>query len=79
MSYENLPPRVAKLVMREVRSLVKAPPDGITYVPGEDECLNEIYAEIDGPGKFFVLLLYLFLLSSPYFQFSCVHLLFSMF
>jgi hypothetical protein len=50
MSYENLPPRVAKLIMREIKQLAKSPPDGVTFVPGDEDCLNEIFADIDGPG-----------------------------
>ena len=52
MSSENLPPRVAKLIMREIRKLAKSPPDGITYVPGDEDCLHEIFADVDGPGAF---------------------------
>ena len=50
MSSENLPPRVAKLIMREIRQLAKNPPDGVKFVPGDEDCLNEIYADINGPG-----------------------------
>mgnify|MGYP000167718677 FL=1 len=54
---ENLPPRVAKLIMREIKKLATNPPDGVRYLPpsdeddGIDDCLNEIYAEIDGPAE----------------------------
>ena len=36
--------------MKEIRKLAKNAPDGVTFVPGDEDCLNEIYAEIDGPG-----------------------------
>lgn len=55
MSYENLPPRVAKLIMREIRQLAKNPPDGVKFVPGDEDCLNEIYADINGPGACMIL------------------------
>lgn len=48
---ENLPPRVAKLIMREIKKLATSPPDGVKFIPGEEDVLNEIYAEIDGPAE----------------------------
>ena len=51
MSRENLPPHVTANVMKELRKLVKSPPDGVKYIP-KDVDITEIHAEIEGPGKF---------------------------
>ena len=51
MSHENLPPRVAKLIMREIRKLSKNAPDGVTFVPTDSDNLGEIYADIEGPEE----------------------------
>ena len=35
---------------KELKKLVRAPPDGIKFIPNEDERMDEIHAEIAGPG-----------------------------
>ena len=34
-----------------LQDLVRSPPEGITFVPNEEETLMEIHAEIQGPGE----------------------------
>ncbi|TMW65899.1 hypothetical protein Poli38472_003664 [Pythium oligandrum] len=46
---ENLAPQVIQRVAKEIRQLVTNPPNGIRYVPQEDEVLTEIHVEIAGP------------------------------
>lgn len=52
-SIENLPPRTLARVAREVRDLMKSPPEGISLVvdseTGLPSSLGEIVAEIEGP------------------------------
>jgi len=52
-SIENLPPRTLARVAREVRDLIKSPPDGINLVVDQEtglpSSLGEIVAEIKGP------------------------------
>ena len=50
MSRENLPPHVTANVMKELRKLVRSPPDGVKYIP-KDVDITEIHAEIEGPGN----------------------------
>jgi len=47
-SNENLPPMVVAKLMRDIRSLCKAPPEGIR-VSFNEENISIITAEIDGP------------------------------
>lgn len=49
-SHENLPPRVMRVIMRELKKLTTSPPAGVRYVPHGDENIAEIYAELDGPA-----------------------------
>jgi ubiquitin-conjugating enzyme E2 S len=49
MSSENLPPQVITRVAREVKKLALSPPEGIKFVPNEEENIGEIRAEIEGP------------------------------
>ena len=44
---ENLQPQVLMAIARQIRQLVKEPPSGVRYVPGEQ--VTEILAEVDGP------------------------------
>lgn len=52
-SIENLPPRTLARVAKEVRDLMKSPPDGISLVvdseTGLPSSLGEIVAELEGP------------------------------
>jgi len=54
-SSENLPPRCLARVARDIRNLVKNPPDGVRLVLDEDTgmpgSLSEILAEIEGPEQ----------------------------
>ena len=45
-------PHIVASLTRQLRQLAKSPPDGIKYVASEDATLNEIYADIEGPGEF---------------------------
>jgi len=47
--YENLPPQVIARVSREVAELAMRPPDGIRYLPPEDDNLSEVRVLISGP------------------------------
>eukprot|EP00934_Nitzschia_sp_Nitz4_P005067 Nitzschia sp. Nitz4//scaffold86_size83305//75504//76400//NITZ4_005274-RA/size83305-snap-gene-0.173-mRNA-1//-1//CDS//3329559286//5057//frame0 len=68
-SIENLPPRTLSRVAREVRDLIKTPPEGIRLVVDEEtgmpSNLGDIVAELEGPqgtpyeSKFFRLKLVL--------------------
>ncbi|KAI9921427.1 hypothetical protein PsorP6_000848 [Peronosclerospora sorghi] len=49
LPHENLPPRVAQRVAREIQKLVTQPLDGIRYLPQKQEQLREIHAELQGP------------------------------
>lgn len=46
---ENLPPQVMSRLGKELKKLVRAPPDGIKFIPNEEERVDEIHAEIAGP------------------------------
>lgn len=46
---ENLAPQTIQRVAKEIKHLVTNPPDGIRYLPQEDEVLTEIHVEIAGP------------------------------
>lgn len=48
-STENLPPQVIARVAREIRKLASNPPDGVKYIPNEDDSIGEIHAELRGP------------------------------
>ncbi|KAL7513379.1 hypothetical protein ACHAXN_010430 [Cyclotella atomus] len=52
---ENLPPRTLARVARDVRDLVKSPPEGVRLVldgeTGMPNSLSEILAEIEGPEQ----------------------------
>jgi ubiquitin-protein ligase len=37
--------------MKEIKDLVKNPPDGIRYTENDENTVAEIHAVIDGPGK----------------------------
>lgn len=52
MQATNLAPAVISRLLQEVRSLVKTPPDGITYVENEENSVSEIHAILTGPGTF---------------------------
>ena len=47
---ENLPPQVMSRLGKELKKLVRTPPDGIKFIPNEEERMDEIHAEIAGPG-----------------------------
>lgn len=48
MAYENLAPKVIRELVKELRTLSEAPPEGIRMIVSEDNLAN-IQAEIDGP------------------------------
>jgi ubiquitin-conjugating enzyme E2 S len=49
-SHENLPPQVISRVARELKKLATKPPEGIKYVPSDDDdSIAEIHADIHGP------------------------------
>lgn len=48
-SNENLPPKVIKELVRELRSLEESPPEDIRVIVSEDNFAN-IHADIDGPS-----------------------------
>jgi len=49
-SHENLPPQVISRVARELKKLATKPPEGIKYVPrDDDDSIAEIHADIHGP------------------------------
>jgi len=49
-SHENLPPQVISRVARELKNLATKPPEGIKYVPrDDDDSIAEIHADIHGP------------------------------
>eukprot|EP00607_Mallomonas_marina_P000640 CAMPEP_0182428264 /NCGR_PEP_ID=MMETSP1167-20130531/21828_1 /TAXON_ID=2988 /ORGANISM="Mallomonas Sp, Strain CCMP3275" /LENGTH=198 /DNA_ID=CAMNT_0024611041 /DNA_START=152 /DNA_END=745 /DNA_ORIENTATION=- len=61
MATENLQPQIISRILKEVRQLVKSPPDGIVYMENENSTVSEIFATITGPddtpftgGKFLV-------------------------
>jgi hypothetical protein len=43
--------QVIQRLAREVMELVRSPPEGITYVATEEDTIQEIQAEISGPGE----------------------------
>ena len=45
---ENLPPHVTTSILKELRQLARNPPDGVRFIP-KDEDITEIHAEIEGP------------------------------
>lgn len=46
---ENLPPRVLRLVYKEVTALAADPPEGIKIYPSEED-ITELHTAIEGPG-----------------------------
>jgi len=48
-SLENISPQVISRVSREIRELVRSPPEGVQYVENEDDNLGEIFANMSGP------------------------------
>ncbi|CAN0008169.1 unnamed protein product, partial [Heterosigma akashiwo] len=50
-SLENISPQVISRVSREIRELVRSPPEGVQYVENEDDNLGEIFANMSGPGE----------------------------
>lgn len=42
--------QVVQRLGREIQELVRAPPEGIRFVPNDEETLTEVHAEIAGPG-----------------------------
>jgi len=50
-SHENYSPQVIQRLSREIQGLVRNPPDGVTFVPNEDDCITEVFCDIAGPGE----------------------------
>lgn len=50
-SFENISPQVISRVGREIQDLQRNPPDGIRFLPQEEETIAEIHAEIKGPAE----------------------------
>ena len=50
-SSENLSPQVIGRLIKELRKLTRKPPDGIKYIPNDDDKIGEIHAEIEGPPQ----------------------------
>ncbi|CAM9585726.1 unnamed protein product [Ectocarpus sp. 6 AP-2014] len=48
-SFENISPQVISRVGREIQDLQRNPPDGIRFLPQEEDTIAEIHAEIKGP------------------------------
>jgi len=48
-SHENFSPQVIQRLAREVRELMTSPPEGITFVPNDEETLMEIHVDMQGP------------------------------
>ncbi|CAM9474162.1 unnamed protein product [Choristocarpus tenellus] len=48
-SFENISPQVISRVGREIQDLQKSPPDGIRFLPQEEDSIAEIHVEIMGP------------------------------
>mmetsp|Transcript_50936 Transcript_50936/g.75539 ORF Transcript_50936/g.75539 Transcript_50936/m.75539 type:complete len:293 (+) Transcript_50936:200-1078(+) len=51
MSFCRLPPTTLRVLMREIANLAKSPPAGIRFVPRDDDIVNEVYAELEGPEE----------------------------
>lgn len=49
-SFENISPQVISRVGREIQDLQRNPPDGIRFLPQEEDTIAEIHAEIKGPA-----------------------------
>lgn len=50
-SHENYSPQVIQRLSREIQDLVRTPPEGITYVPNDEESITEIHCDVAGPGE----------------------------
>lgn len=50
-SSENLSPQVIGRLIKELRKLTRKPPEGIKYIPNDDDKIGEIHAEIEGPPE----------------------------
>ena len=48
-THENFSPQVIQRLAREVQDLINSPPEGITFVPNDEETLMEIHADMVGP------------------------------
>ncbi|CAM9789536.1 unnamed protein product [Discosporangium mesarthrocarpum] len=48
-SFENISPQVISRVGREIQDFQKNPPDGIRFLPQEEDSIAEIHVEIMGP------------------------------
>ena len=48
-SHENLSPQVISSLIKELKKLSRKPPDGIKYVPNDDDTIGVIHSEIEGP------------------------------
>lgn len=47
---ENLPPQVMRIILRQIKKLMKSPPSGVRYIPHDENVTEGIYAELDGPA-----------------------------
>lgn len=45
----SLPAHVVSGLLRQLKQLAQSPPEGVKFVPGEG--LEEIFADIEGPGE----------------------------
>ena len=50
-SSENLSPQVIGRLIKELRKLTRKPPEGIKFIPNDDDKIGEIHAEIEGPPE----------------------------
>ena len=48
-SHEHLNPQVIARLCKELRKLSRSPPEGVKYIPNDDDKLGEVHAEITGP------------------------------
>ena len=48
-SHENLSPQVISSLIKELKKISRKPPDGIKYLPNDDDTISVIHSEIEGP------------------------------
>ena len=48
-SQENLSPQVISYLIKELKKISRKPPDGIKYLPNDNDTINVIHSEIEGP------------------------------
>ena len=49
-SHENLPVKVLREILKDLKSIDDSPPEGIRMIVNEDN-ISTIHADIEGPGK----------------------------